>query len=60
MDLCWAVLELNSPIDPDGVIKNRQSVISSKLGTYYNTQLPNLDSVKQFIYNLTFATIVNN
>ena len=52
VDLCQAALELNLPFDPDGIIEDRQTVISAKLTTHNNIVLINPDLILDFTYNL--------
>ena len=53
VDLCQAALELNIPLDPDGIFEDRESVISSKLTTPTNIILTNPQLILDYTHNLS-------
>ena len=53
VDLCQAALELNTPLDPDGIFEDRESVISSKLTTPTNIILTNPQLILDYTHNLS-------
>ena len=57
--MCQAALELNIPLDPNGIFEDRESVILSKLTTPTNIILTNHQLILDYTHNLSVLPVLS-